>query len=112
MKYYSRDEAYINAECEKCGKILKIKRARCLETGDVYKVEPAAKCFCGNISNIIRRNVPYSDTQNIPKCPTCGSTNIQRISVSNKVGKVALLGILAGGAISKTFKCNKCGYKW
>lgn len=50
-------------------------------------------------------------TPNLPKCPTCGSTNIKKISDLRK-------GIhgLAWGILSKTarsqFECRNCGYKW
>lgn len=48
---------------------------------------------------------------NVPKCPTCGSTNIKKISTSAKA-----VGAIAFGLLSKTarsqFKCNNCGYKW
>jgi uncharacterized membrane protein YvbJ len=47
-----------------------------------------------------------------PKCPTCNSTDIEKISLKNKIGSAALLGVFALGKISKTFKCNGCGYKW
>lgn len=49
---------------------------------------------------------------NKPKCPTCGSTNVEKISGANKVGKAVLFGVLAAGSISKTFHCKNCGYKW
>lgn len=49
---------------------------------------------------------------NLPKCPTCSSTDIQKISGGSKAMKIALFGIFAAGAVSKTFKCNKCGYQW
>lgn len=46
-----------------------------------------------------------------PKCPTCSSTNIKRIS-SFKRGVHGL----AWGLLSKTarsqFECKNCGYKW
>lgn len=46
-----------------------------------------------------------------PKCPTCGSTNISKISATSKA-----IGAIGFGLLSKTarsqFKCNKCGYKW
>lgn len=48
----------------------------------------------------------------IPKCPTCQSTNVEKISLKSKAGKVALVGIFAIGKVSKTFKCNTCGYQW
>lgn len=47
-----------------------------------------------------------------PKCPTCNSTNLQKISTGNKVGSAALFGVFAIGHISKTYKCLNCGYKW
>jgi predicted RNA-binding Zn-ribbon protein involved in translation (DUF1610 family) len=49
---------------------------------------------------------------NLPTCPTCGSTNIEKIKLSSKVGAAALVGIFALGKISKTFKCKNCGYQW
>jgi RNA polymerase subunit RPABC4/transcription elongation factor Spt4 len=47
-----------------------------------------------------------------PKCPTCSSTDIEKISLKNKIGSAALVGVFALGRISKTFKCNGCGYRW
>lgn len=37
--------------------------------------------------------------RNVPKCPTCGSTNIKRLFFS-------------GGWNPKQFRCNNCGYEW
>lgn len=48
---------------------------------------------------------------NIPKCPTCGSTNIQKISTVSKIVGASLFGLLSRTANSQ-FKCNNCGYKW
>lgn len=48
---------------------------------------------------------------NVPKCPTCGSTNLRRISTSDKIIGAALFGLLSKNAKSQ-FKCNNCGYKW
>lgn len=49
---------------------------------------------------------------NIPKCPICGSTNIEKISLGNKVGSVALIGVFAVGHITKTYKCKNCNAKF
>ena len=49
---------------------------------------------------------------NVPKCPTCGSTNIEKISGANKVTSAVVFGVFSLGHISKTFKCKNCGYKW
>lgn len=49
--------------------------------------------------------------QNIPHCPTCGSTDIKKISTTNRLISVAAFG-LASSKIGKQFECKKCGYKW
>lgn len=49
---------------------------------------------------------------NVPKCPICGSTNIEKISLGNKVGSVALIGVFAVGHITKTYKCKNCNAKF
>lgn len=48
---------------------------------------------------------------NIPKCPTCSSTNISKISTASKVFGGAVFGLFSKTARSQ-FKCNNCGYKW
>lgn len=50
--------------------------------------------------------------ENIPHCPTCGSTNVEKISGLNKVGSAALFGVFSLGHISKTFRCKNCGMKF
>lgn len=53
------------------------------------------------------------DSQNDinPKCPTCGSTNILKISGTERAVSVIGLGILSN-KINKSFKCKSCGYTW
>lgn len=48
---------------------------------------------------------------NIPKCPTCGSTNIQKISGLSKAGSVALWGVFSR-KVHKQWHCNGCGSEW
>ena len=48
---------------------------------------------------------------NIPKCPTCGSTNIHKISTTRKVAGAIGFGLLSRTAKSQ-FECKNCGYKW
>ena len=50
---------------------------------------------------------------NIPKCPICGSNNIQKITTATRALKTAVFGI--AGAVDdagKTYKCNNCGSKF
>ncbi len=45
------------------------------------------------------------------KCPTCGSTNISKISVASRAISATAFGLFSKTARSQ-FKCNHCGYKW
>ena len=46
-----------------------------------------------------------------PKCPTCGSTNVEKISTLNRAVSIGVAG-LASDKIGKQFCCKNCGYKW
>ena len=50
-------------------------------------------------------------TSNIPRCPTCGSEKIKKLSTTKKALSFEVFG-LASGSIGKTFECKNCGYKW
>ena len=52
-----------------------------------------------------------SQEQNIPKCPTCGSTNIKKISAGNRWLSTGLFGI-SSSKLGKSIECRHCGYKW
>ena len=58
--------------------------------------------------NVKSREVRES---NLPKCPTCGSTNIEKISLTKKAVGGFMFGILSSD-VRKTMHCKKCGYKW
>ena len=47
----------------------------------------------------------------LPKCPTCGSTKIEKISVGKKLTGGALFGLFSSN-VRKTMHCKSCGYKW
>lgn len=44
-------------------------------------------------------------------CPTCNSTNVNRISTTAKATNTILFGIF-GTKRHKTFHCNNCKYEW
>lgn len=46
-----------------------------------------------------------------PKCITCGSANITKISTASKVGSVAMWGLLSR-KVHKQWHCNACGSEW
>lgn len=45
----------------------------------------------------------------VPKCPTCGSTNIRKMGGVERGVSIAAFGIFSK-KINKTFKCCNCGY--
>ena len=49
--------------------------------------------------------------QNVPKCPTCGSTNIKKISAGSRWLSTGLFGI-SSSKMGKSMECRNCGYKW
>lgn len=52
-----------------------------------------------------------TQSSHTPKCPTCGSTNIQKISVTKKAAGAIGFGLFSKTAKSQ-FECKNCGYKW
>ena len=50
-------------------------------------------------------------TDNIPKCPTCGSTDVKKISGTKRWLGVGVFG-LASSDVGKNMQCNNCGCKW
>lgn len=47
----------------------------------------------------------------VPKCPTCGSKNIEKISLTKKAIGGAMFGLFSSN-VRKTMCCKNCGYKW
>lgn len=59
-------------------------------------------------------NLPSSykpKESNTPKCPTCGSTNIEKISTTSKAIGFVAVGVFSSN-FGKTMECKNCGYKW
>lgn len=48
---------------------------------------------------------------NIPKCPTCGSTNVRLISSGKKALGFITVGIFSSN-FGKSYECDDCKYKW
>lgn len=47
----------------------------------------------------------------VPKCPTCGSPDIEKISGTSKAVSFALFGVFSS-KVRHQFKCKNCGYEW
>lgn len=52
-----------------------------------------------------------TQSKNIPKCPTCGSTNVNKISTTKKATGFLAVGVFSSN-LGKTMECKNCGYKW
>ena len=52
-----------------------------------------------------------NSTNRTIKCPTCGSTNVKRISDTKKATHAIAFGIYSKTAFSQ-FECEDCHYKW
>ena len=77
-----------------------------LKKKDPIEYETKMIVFRNEYEKIV--NDDYAST---PKCPTCGSTNIEKISFGKKLTGGALFGILSSN-VRKTMHCRNCGYKW
>lgn len=91
-----------NFKCEKCGSNKYLVAEN--EYEKVLICDECAECYVVEQKKI-------RPTSNVPKCPTCGSSDIEKISVTSKAVDTVIFGIL-GTKRYKTFRCNKCKYEW
>lgn len=60
---------------------------------------------------IAQANAQAQEWLNKPKCPTCGSLNVEKISTGKKVFGGAMFGLFSSD-VRNTMHCKNCGYKW
>lgn len=65
----------------------------------------------GGTVQIIPYELSHEKNNFAPKCPTCSSTNIKKISGTKKAASIIGFGILSNN-IGKTYECLNCRYKW
>jgi hypothetical protein len=99
----------IKYRCERCNKnvVMKIMFA---PEGMLGKC-----CSCKSFITLKKNENYISEIpiQNVPKCPTCGSVNIKKITLGSRAVKTAVFGVI--GAVDdagKTYKCGNCGSKF
>ena len=61
--------------------------------------------------NQMRMEKRQAQRANVPKRPTCGSTNVEKISTAKKAFGFAMVGLFSSN-LGKTMHCKNCGYKW
>lgn len=59
----------------------------------------------------IKKHTINNKQENIPHCPTCGSTNIRKMGGVECGASIVVFGLFSK-KINKTFKCQNCGYTW
>ena len=76
-----------------------------------HRDEILAKQFADFNAKMEHGKTILEEQSNIPKCPTCQSTNIRKMSGLESGASIAMWGIFSK-KINKSFKCNNCGYTW
>lgn len=84
-----------------------------LKQTDIIEYELKMSQFRNQLEQkrVNERTQRQQQTQNMPKCPTCGSTNIEKISVGKKIGGSMLFGLFSSD-VRNTMHCKDCGAKW
>ena len=62
-------------------------------------------------SNRLRMEKQQAQRANVPKCPTCGSTNVHPISTGKRAAGFLLAGVFSS-SFGKSYECDDCKYKW
>jgi hypothetical protein len=118
---YEKEGRYV-CECESCGMQIKIKKSEIKKQGSIGIVEEI-ECFCGEVSDqikdipiekgsqVIVQTVDRAPQTGVPHCPTCGSTNVERISIGSKAVGAYMFGVFSSN-IRNTYRCKNCKYKW
>lgn len=121
------DTGNIYTTCKKCGYLVGSAPYPVEKAGNYYLIDSrfTSKCsHCGNeFKNHIlskrpsdwvdpRRTAMWTkDYEHLPKCPTCSSTNIKKISATSKAASVVMWGVLSR-KVHKQWHCNICGSEW
>lgn len=64
-----------------------------------------------NSSNSSKKSSHLYKSSNIPKCPTCGSTNVHPISDGKKAMGFLMMGVFSKN-FGKSYECDNCKYRW
>ncbi len=122
------DTGDVYTTCAKCGYLVGSAPYPVARTGDYLLIDSRYIDNCSHCGNEMKnhillkrpldwvdprqRDMWVKDYEHLPKCPTCNSTNIKKISMTNKAASAFAFGLFAAGHVSKTYKCNVCGSKF
>ena len=82
--------------------------------GDIFEHFNATPTEAAEIFNGIKSKyniVIPEPVKPVPKCPTCGSEKIHKLSAGARGVSLGLFGLASKTARSQ-FVCDNCGYKW
>lgn len=117
----------VDCNCAKCGHFVGTMPYPVARTGDYLLIDSRYTSSCSHCGNELKNHIlskrPESwvdprqrdmwtkDYEHLPKCPTCNSVNIKKISVTSKAASVAMWGLLSR-KVHKQWHCNICGSEW
>ena len=105
-KYKELPKTKRGKECRRKYPKMFIKCPKCKT--QLIKISTEDKNFNKTLQEIHK----YSEQEtNVPKCPTCGSTNVNKISGAKKAAGFITVGVFSSN-FGKTMECKNCGYKW
>ena len=87
-----------------------IKCPKCNQ--QLIKLSTENKQLDKQVNEIKKEIQEYQENQsNIPRCATCGSTNVEKISTTSKAIGFVAVGVFSSN-FGRTMHCKNCGYKW
>lgn len=98
LKEISNDKEFLEA-------MIKLKK------NDPIEYQLKMSQFKNQLQQQENNNQAAQQDTSVPKCPTCGSTNIEKISGIKRWVTTGLFGV-ASGDLGKTMVCRNCGFKF
>ena len=125
--YGETDNGYTNLICTQCKRVVGCTRYPIAKSGDYVLIDSKQNKTCKYCENIMKNHIllkrpeewvasrrktsAVNVSENTPKCPTCSSTNIRKLSATSKLVDVAVWGVLSRKA-HKQWHCDNCGSEW
>ena len=77
----------------------------------ICKYQFGINAYLNTQSNNSTQQAKIKKEKNVPKCPTCGSTNVHPISSGKKALGFITVGVFSS-SFGKSYECDDCKYKW
>lgn len=92
----------------------------CTKCGEFYEISEINTRICPKCGGTLLPDSEYfarevgfiaPQSSNVPKCPTCGSTNVHPISAGKKAMGFLMVGVFSKN-FGKNYECDDCKYRW